>query len=508
MAALMPYEEAGDGPMIGLRALTASIRRRRRMLLITSLVGLFVGLSLHFVVPAKHQAQTDLYLVQPANTDPAQGMANDVSLLHTEAVAQQAVEAGHLATTSRALLSHYSGASTSDNILSIKFTGSSPAAAVAGARAVAQGFLAVQADQLRLQTDVLVRGLRSQISALNAQVDNLNTQIDALSAGAQASTQLTNLVNQRGADESQVSQLQAQIQVAQLDEQSADHVNHVLDPAAVLTGSVGKNLLIDGLSGLVVGLAVGLAVVVFGALLARRTPDRATVAATLGAPVELSLAAYRRPRTMRRRRLAEQLRVPSVDLRMIARRLRTHVEAAPGSSLAVVAVGEPTPAALAVGALALEMSSEGHRVIVVDAAERRPLADILGLRPNPEAMETYEIPAAEDSAVRLLVAPRDPLLMAQKPPLDEADAVLVLTSLDAGFGAEHLASWVKDAVMILSARGVSPARLVVNRDMLDDAGVALRSVVLLGSDPDDDTSGTVSPVDLLVSPAVPAESPR
>ena len=239
-------------------------------------------------------------------------MADDVSLLQTSAVASQAVSTGHLAESASVLISHYSGLPLSDSIMSIKFNGASQSDAVTGAGAVAQAFLAVQAKELGLQTNVLVRGLQSEISSLETGIGNLNSQINSLSSSSATTNDETNqiatLVNQRSADQSQVSQLQAQIQQARLNEQSANDVSHVLDPAAVVPASTKKVVLEDALSGLVVGLAVGLAALIFGSLLSERALDRSTVAETLGAPVELSLGRYRRPRVMRRTRLSRQLR--------------------------------------------------------------------------------------------------------------------------------------------------------------------------------------------------------
>ena len=106
----------------------------------------------------------------------------------------------------------------------------------------------------------------------------------------------------------------------------------------------------------------------------------------------------------------------------------------------------------------------------------------------------------------VLVAPEDPLQMAQKPPPDDADALLILASLDAGFGAEHLAPWVRDAVMVLSSQRTTLPRMEVSREMLHEAGISLRSVILLDSDPQDDSSGALSPVDLRLTPAVAAEA--
>ncbi len=508
MAAAMSNDDAVLGPMIGLRTLLATIGRKRRVWLITGLVGLVLGASLHLVIPRKYTAVTNLYLNTPASADSAQAMVNDVTLLRTEVVAQNAVTAGRLNMTPHTLLSHYTGTSLSNNIMTITFSGPSQTEAVSGAEAVARAFLAVQARESGLQTDALVRGLQAQISSSNNEIDNLNAKINSISAAtsdAQSSNQLVDLVNQRSADESQVSQLQTQIDQAHVNQQFTDRTNSVLDPAAVVPVSTKKVLLMDALSGLVAGLAIGLAAVIFSTLLSERRLDRSTVAATLNAPVELSLERYRSPRVMRRSRLSRRLREPSPTLRMIERRLRGHLESAPGSALAVVAVGTPEPTALGVGALALALSSEGHRVVVVDVADNRPLASIFGFNTKPEAMETFLLPAAGGPAVRVLVAPEDPLLMAEKPPPDDADALLVLASLDVGFGAEHLAPWVKDAVMILSSRRTTLTRMQVSRAMLHEAGISLRSVILLDSDSQDDSSGSLSRVDLRLTPGAIAE---
>jgi hypothetical protein len=510
MNATTSEDDLALGQMIGLRSLWATIRRNRRIWVATGLLGLIVGASLPVVLPHKSTAVTDLYLAQSAGEDPANAMADNVSLLETNAVADQAVSTGHLNVSPSALLSRYSGLPLSDSIMSIRFNGASQSEAVAGARAVAQAFLAVQAKELRLQTDVLVRGLQSEISSLSSSIGILNTQINSLSPAsstisAQTTDQITNLVNQRSADQSQVSQLQAQIQQARLNEQSAKNVSHVLDPAAVVPASGKKVLLEDALSGLVVGLVVGLVAVIFGALLSERALDRSTVAETMAAPVELSLERYRRPRVMRRKRLSRQLRTPSPALRMIERRLRARLETAAGSTLAVVTVGTGEPAALAVGALALALASEGRSVVVVDAADNRILASVLGLTATPETMETFQIPVEGGPPVRVIVAPEDPAQVAQKPPPDDADVVLVLTSLDPAFGTEQLASWVTDAVLVLCARGVNITRLLVGREILRQEGISLRSVILLGSDAEDDSSGALSSVDRRLTPVGSSE---
>jgi hypothetical protein len=508
MERTLSRDDFAIGPMISLRTLIGELKRRRWVWLFTAALGLIIGVSLPLVIPHTYSAVTDLYIAQPPGVNAMQAMSDDVSLLQTEAVAKQVTTMHDLGMAPRALLSHYSGFSVSDAIMSITFNGDSQAQAISGDTAVAHAFLGVLARELRLQTDVLVRGLESQITSLNATIGNLNASINGLSAASpndQTATQLTELIDQRGTDEQQVSQLQSQREQALLNEQSTNNVSHVLDPAAVTPTSTKKAVLEDGLAGLVAGLAVGMTVVILGFLLSARRPDRSTVAATLDAPVELSLGRYHSPRVMRRNRLARQLKEPIPAVRMIERRLRSHLESAPGSLLAVLTVGKADAAALAVGALVLDLSSEGHRVVAVDAAEGRILASALGFNSTSQSMETFELDTPGSSAMRVIVAPEDPAQMAQKPPPDDADAVLVLAALHPAFGAEHLASWVTDAVLIISAREVTLTRMRVSREMLRDAGISLRSVILLDSDPGDETSGALSPVALRVTPA---ESPE
>jgi hypothetical protein len=363
---------------------------------------------------------------------------------------------------------------------------------------VARAFLAVQAQELGLQTDVLVDGLQSQISSVNAAIGTLNNSINSLSntdSSDQTTNQLADLINRRSADETQVSQLQAQVEQARLSLQSANQVSRVLDPAALVPASTKKAVISDALSGLVAGVAVGLAVVVFSWLFSDRAPGRSTIATTLGAPVEMSLERYRSPRLWRRTRMSQRLRRPDPALLMIHRRLRRHLESAPGSALAVLADGTADVTSLAVGSLALSLSSEGHRVVVVDAVAHRPLARMLGLTATPDSMETFWVPTPSGPLMSVLVAPEDPLQMAEKPPPHDTDVLLVQASLDAAFGAEHLAPWVTDAVLILSSRRTTVPHLEVTREMLHEAGIFLRSVILVDADFQDDSTGASSPGD-------------
>ena len=96
MVTAMSNDEPVLGQMIGLRALLRRYGASGRLWLVTGLVGLVLGACLHLATPSKYTAVTNLYLTAPAGVDPTQAMVNDVSLLQTEVVAQEAVTAGRL----------------------------------------------------------------------------------------------------------------------------------------------------------------------------------------------------------------------------------------------------------------------------------------------------------------------------------------------------------------------------------------------------------------------------
>ena len=181
-----------------------------------------------------------------------------------------------------------------------------------------------------MQTDVLVNGLQSEISSLNSAIGNLNAQISSPSgASTPGNDDESDHQSGQSAQRESVTGVPAPGagSAAQLNEQSANDVSHVLDPAAVTAASKKKVELEDALLGLVVGLAVGFGAVIFGALLA----DRCSTARpwrNVGRP---SGAEPRRYPSTRHAQESDAQTTPRAELslRMIERRLRGHLESAP-----------------------------------------------------------------------------------------------------------------------------------------------------------------------------------
>jgi hypothetical protein len=415
-------------------------------------------------------------------------MEDDVALLQTRAVADRAVSILHLNMNADRVLSRYKGTAVSPSIMSIKLSGSSAADAVAQSNALAAAFFQIRSSVLNQQTQVLVSGLQTQINSVKAQIQQLTTQINALPATPTDSqaTQKTNLVNERNSTNTQLLQLQAQVQQDQLSEASITQGSRVLDPAVTNPVSKKKVVAKDALSGLVAGLGLGFAIVVIGALVSDRLRRRAEVAAALGAPVELSVGHLPRPRWLSGIRLRRHVRRPSAALQMVERRLRTQLEAAPSARLAVIEIEAGKPAALATTVLAVSLASEGKRVMLVDAAHGRPLAAMLGATPAAHDVEMITISRKH---LALFVVPDDPGQMVWTDSLEDADVILTLATVDPALGAEHISTWARDAVVIVRAGTASAVQIDAVGRLLHRALIAVPSAILIEADRDDYSAG-------------------
>ena len=180
-----------------------ALSRRRKFWVGAALAGLVIGSAFHLFVPAKYAAVSDLYMSQPAGTDPTAEMQNNVNLLVTRNVAAQALASLHLNLNPATFATTYQGTAVSDNILSIKLNATSPAKAVAYDNAVAHAFLSVWSQELDLQTQLVIKGLKQQVNTLNAAINDLTRAINSVantSANSQSANQVTTLVNERSND--------------------------------------------------------------------------------------------------------------------------------------------------------------------------------------------------------------------------------------------------------------------------------------------------------------------
>jgi hypothetical protein len=367
----------------------------------------------------------------------------------------------------------------------------------------------VREQTLGEQTQVVVSSLDKQATQLQADVQSLNNTITALSSGgAGDANQVTEMLTERGTDQAQLTTLQNEAQQDLLAETALNTGSYILDPAQAALVHTNRIFVEDGLAGLVAGLAIGIGIIVVGAVISDRPRRRAEVAAVLGAPVELSLrGAPAEPGLLRRTASRRFVKRPGPQLKLAQRRLRERLGQSRRPALALVSTGKGCTgtAAVMLAGTALSLAAEGKRVVLVDMAEGRPLAKLLGRRSKGSAVRTI---TSGKLQLRLAVAPEDVTTLDSEEVTKDTDAVLLLATADPALGAEHLRRWAEDAVVVLRAGKVSDVLIEAAGQMLREAGVVPVSAILLGADKADETFGTVEQVDQTVPSPLGAKSER
>jgi capsular polysaccharide biosynthesis protein len=483
-----------SGKLIGIRYLVRAVQRRKRLWMAMALVGLLLGAGFHTVVPRKYTAYATLYLAHAPGTDDAVGMGNDLALLNNTSVARQAIKVLHEPSLDPTkFLGKLPGVSVSANVLTISMNGPSYSEAVRRANAVTSGYLTFRAHQYNAQDDAIVSGLNKQVGSLREQANKLTDTIDGSGLSSQ---QLTQLVDQRSQDGTEIANLQQTIQQDQLNALSVVNASRVLTSGTAVFTSSKKILIINGLSGLGCGLIIGLGFVVLQALVSDRVRTREDVATLLGASVEVSAPPLRsswldelRSRLgLRPNRNGRASHRPGPHVRPVFRYLRARLGADNRRSLLTVAVDDATLPAISLAAVAGSLAAD-NAVVLVDLTAERVFQSMFSC--NGERINRVQIGS---NAITLFVpsdlGPEDERaaweLSAERWP--QADVVLALATVDISRGAWHLRSWTKAVVTVTAGRS-TPQRISATAELLRASGVAVASAVLFDADPGDESVG-------------------
>jgi capsular polysaccharide biosynthesis protein len=477
--------------MVSLRFVRAALRRNRWAWLMLAVLGLVIGAGYHVAVPMKYSATATVYLSHPSGSNATAEVQNDLAMLETPSVGNRAIALlgaqGHGLTSSK-LLGKAPGTVVSGNVLDITIWGSSSGQAVLRANAVARAFLAFRAQAFEAENQAVVAAADQQVAKLQAQITTLNAQI---STSRSSPAQLASLESQRAAATSDITSLQQSVQQDDLNTLSIVKGTRILSPGTPVATSKRKVFILDGLTGLVAGLAVGLLGVIVLAVASERLRSREDIAAVLGAPVGLSLEKVprraRRPRSLRSVRSAAR-----PQLRVFSEFLRDHLDNGHRlSTELVVAVDDVYfPAAALVG-LAHELASEGKFVALADSTASRVLARSMGaVEIGPKRR------GSEDGWPVTLVEPPKPweaeLDGGEQPGIElppATDVVLVLATVDPAVGAWHLRNWGSEAIVTVTAGASTARRIGVVAELLEEAGITVVSAVLLDADADDESVG-------------------
>lgn len=498
--------------LVSLEFIKAAIRRSGRFWRLAAVIGLLCGFGLYAKAPPTYQASTSLFITDIVpGAPPGSEILDDQAVAQSRTVAGLAVRSLGLRQSASSFLAAYTVTVASPRVLLITLSAPSSSAAVSQARAVAAAYLGFRKHQLETQLNLVLNSLDQQISQARQHVKALGSQISQLSAQTPSSAQQAKLNRLRVKRSQAVAALtvlkqstaanQATSQTA-----TASQIDNsgVLDRAAPIARSRLKPLLYHLVIGLIAGLAVGMGIIIVRALVSDRLHRRDDIARALGAPVKLSVRTVRLSRWRPGRRgLAA---AHSADCRRIIAHLRDAVPRnARPAALAVVAVDDLQVAALSIASLAVSCAQEGGRVVLADLAGDAPAARLVGARERgiravrvQNAHLMVVIPGPDDLVP---IGPWHRASVPDRPAPDKelvdgcasADLLLTLVTLDPAVGAEHLATWAADAVVMVTAGRSSWTRIHVAAEMIRLAGTRLVSAVLVGADKTDESLGEIRP---------------
>ncbi len=508
------FDERPADSSTGLASLgffRAALRRRKRFWCGTAVAGMVIGLGMAARLPTVYQASTSL-LVTPMSTggeDSGAPITNEQAIAQSRQVAELAMKKLGLRQSVNSFLASYTVVAPTDRVLVITVKAPSGSDAVSRANAVATEYLQFRAQLVQAEQNLMLSSLNQQINQDKNNLDSINARISQVSAQPGSSTQhaeLGSLAKQKIQATAALTQLEQAAATGQATTQiTTDTIvqdSRQLDSAAPAPPSSRLKRAIEYiLLGLVAGLALGMGIVVIGALLSDKLRRRDDVAHALGAPVKLSVGTVRGSRL---NDLADAAQNADVQ-RVVAYLGKAVPPTRRGpASLVVVPVDDVHVPAVCLVSLAVSRAKQGLSVVVADLCDGAPAARLLG--PADPGVRTVSADGAQLTVAvpeRDDVAPVGPLLGRPGQPRAveslaaasaAADLLLTLAVLDPSLGGEHLAGWARGAVVVVTAGQSSAERIRAVGEMIRLTGTSLISGVLIGADKTDESLGlTLTP---------------
>ena len=366
--------------VVSLTLLRAALRRQWGTWATLALGGGLLGLAAFVALPQPATASTSLLLAHAPTADPALAMQNDTALASTREIAQRVISSQGLSLTTDEFNDAVTVTPTTTQILSLTVAAPDKDQARARTSALAAAYLEFRAEQINQQAQAVIAGTEAQADALSQRVEELSAKIDGLQGTTSAAQQarLNDLITRRAALASQVSQLSQTVQTEKIQVDGVTQGSLVLDPATVNPAHAKRQAVLLVASGVIAGLALGVALVLFQAVLSDRLHRRSDIAAAVGVPVVLSVG-----RVGGRRRSRRQARD------VAAARLVTELERAEGTPArwALLSVSSSADARVVAAGLVAQLALRGTRVEVFDLTESGGLdGDIAAAVPGAEEL--------------------------------------------------------------------------------------------------------------------------
>jgi len=479
--------------LVTIRYLWDAVRRHTRVWLSTALVGLLGGVALQVVLPPASEASVTLILTHREGEDPARAVLTDLSLLESLRVAEATGAELGLAESAYDLRARYTVEQVTVRVIEVTASARSDAEATTLAAALADTFLDVRAEQIAQEDAPLV-------AELDAATDEVATARQAVRAAGgdpddpdppptETAISLTEAREREQFIEQQILDQEVQ--------QQRMNSSRVLDAAAPVPSSERATIAISSASGLAGGLFVGLAFVLVRAMISDRLWRREDLAHEIGSPVGVSVGRPPRANWPTFPQLLRSSAISHPGVQLVVDHLRKSVlsDGAAKPALAIVSVNNVGHSAIMVASLALSFAQEGKRVLAADLTGTGKLAAALGVTESG----THESHFSNDTVGLTVHTPSADPVAKERPHDDgvarleqawfDADVVLALVTVSPALGAEHVRPWSTAAAAIVTAGRSSVARVRATGELIRLAGLKLETVVLLRTDPTDNTIG-------------------
>jgi capsular polysaccharide biosynthesis protein len=495
-----------SGGLVTIGFFVSALRRSARIWCLAAVVGLLLGSALYVKFPPAHYATTTVLLVDNATQDPSVEVKTDTSLAQSQAVASHVVQALKLPQSVASFQAAYTVTPVTDTVLTLNIGAPSGPAAKQRLSTLAQAFLQYRAQYAQTQQRQLFAQLDQQYSAAQQRLKALEAQFSQLpnQLNVTQKAEYDSLQTQMGLQKQIMQYATSTKATSQTNTNAMVTGSYVLDSATVLPRSHIKGAVLYVTGGLIVGIVLGMGGVVIAALLSRRLYRRDDIAAVLGAPVRLSVGPLRSRHWLPLRAAKRRL-----DLKRVVIYLRGAVPRGfPGpSSLAIVAINDARVVAQAVASVAASCAAEGKQVMVADLSGGAYLARLLGVSDPgvhkvsqdgadllvvlPESEEVAPVGPVPGKAFPAVPGEANNVALAAA--YSSVDVLLTLAVLDPAFGGDHLGTWATNAVVVLTAGESSVEMIHSVGEIIRLAGTHLDSVVLLGADKSDESTGLIDP---------------
>ena len=483
--------------LVSLHFIRTALQRRLLVCVLCSALGLLGAGMFMIAFPPPHAAKASLVLTYDPQVESTRAMATNVSLLKTRTLATRTVTSLGLTLSPEDFLESLTIEPVGSELLLLTLTAPNDAEAVRRLDGLTSVYLEFRAEQLSLQSKVVVDGLQERIEKLRGDVEDLSDQIEALSAAGSSNTsQLGDLIGQRASILGRIEVLQQSMEDATLRNGAVVASSRVLDPPAREPGRAKRSIALGLASGLIGGTALGCGTVLFLAITSDRLRRRSDVASVLGVVVPISVGRIAPLRklwlwlpplvTLDRRRADERQRLAHAIEEELLLPQRS-------SRLAVASVDNADDASFALATAASSLAARGWSITIIDLTEH----GAHGLRATPATSGSSEMPTVlRPRGLPALASGADDLLAIghwddgeTTPSPELTNVTLVLADLDPAVGADHLTAWTDRVIVVVTAGRSSVERVRTIGDQVRAAGLELRFAALLRTERTDDSSG-------------------